>query len=374
MIRRQLSEPPKVHMELVAALFTASVPLSMMIATFVLVGLYVTIGSKDVVAAIATASGIAAAAFKVGLHLHFRSVGRVHQMDVSAAHGWENRFAISNILFAAALGALTARSFALVDPGAQLLTTGMLFGFCSGQVARIAVRPHICAWSIIVAAVPAAIAAAAHGGISHLGLAAMFTLFTVGGLESARYAYGQIRQRIVANFELENIAGVDPLTGLFNRLGLRRAVEGQASSRDTAAGAFIAVHCFDLDGFKGVNDKFGHSVGDALLVELASRVSGVLRDGDIAARLGGDEFLVTQWGVRHPDEAEMFARRLCRAVTTSYDIGGQPLTIGMSLGSCTGRPNHDLLEDMIGVADARMYDAKRSGGGIVGATRVGYDR
>ena len=372
MLPRQLNEPPDVHVELVAALFTASVPLGVMVATFALVGLYVTIGSADVAAAIATISGMMAATFKVGLHLRFRSNGR--PLDALAAQSWENQFAIGNILFAAALGILTARSFSLADPGAQLLTTGMLFGFCSGQVARIAVRPHICAWSIVVAAVPAAVAAAVHGGISHLGLSAMFTLFIVGGLESARYAYGQTRQRIVANYELENTAGIDPLTGLFNRLGLRRAIEGQASAKDTAAGVLIAVHCFDLDGFKGVNDKFGHSAGDALLVELASRVRSVCRGSDIAARLGGDEFLVAQWGVRHPDEAEIFARRLCRAVTTPYDVGSQLLTIGMSLGSCTGRPNYDLLEDMIGVADARMYDAKRSGGGIQGTTRSGNDR
>lgn len=361
-------------MELVFALFTTSLPLGIMVATFALVGLYVSIGSVDPVAAIATAVGIVAAALKVGLHLRFRKASEACALNAATAHDWERRFAAGNILFAAALGSLTARSFALSNPGAQLLTTGMLFGFCSGQVARIAVRPHICAWSIIVAAVPAAIAAAVHGGIPHLGLAAMFALFIIGGLESASYAYDQVRQRIVSNFELESVAGIDPLTGLCNRLGLRRAIEERAASVGSGPKLLIAVHCFDLDGFKGVNDKFGHSVGDALLLELASRVSGVLRDNDIGVRLGGDEFLVAQWGVGHPDEVEMFARRICRVVTTPYEIGGRSLTIGMSLGSCTGHPHTDLFEDMIDVADGRMYDAKRAGGGIAGFIKTAGDR
>lgn len=365
MSRPLLAEPPEVHAELVAALFTAAIPFAIMSATFVCVGLFIVTQSGDAVAGAATAVGLIAAAGKAWLHVAFRRERRTSlSRDETAL--WERRFTILNLAFAAALGALAARSFALPAAGPQLLATGMLFGFCSGQVARLAVRVRLCSLSICVAAVPCVLAAAAHGGAGHLGLAALFALFIFGSIETVHYAYGQTRQRIATNLELASVASLDPLTGLNNRLGLRRTINERLPALLTSS-PLLCVHCFDLDGFKAINDRHGHAAGDAILVAVAGRLNRLLREGDVAGRLGGDEFVVLQTTVAHADEAEMFARRLCRSITASYEVGERRLSIGMSVGSCVGRPDADSFDDMLAVADRRMYAAKQSGGGVYSA-------
>ena len=359
-------EPPQVHAELVAALFSAAVPFTIMSATFVCVGVFIVAQSGDVVAGAATLVGLIAAGGKAWLHIWFRQERRI-LLNSEEAILWERRFSVFNLAFAAALGTLAARSFALVAEGSQLLATAMIFGFCSGQVARLAVRVRLCSLSICVAVVPSAMAAAVHGGAGHLGLATLFTLFVLGGLETVHYTYGQTRQRIAMNLELASVASLDPLTGLNNRLGLRRTISEQLSALHRTR-PLLCVHCFDLDGFKAVNDRYGHATGDAVLVELARRVKCLLRDGDIAARLGGDEFVVLQAAIAHADEAEIFARRLCRSIGAPYSISEHSLTIGMSVGFCTGCPDADSFDDLLAIADQRMYTAKQSGGGVHNAS------
>ena len=362
MSRSYNHEPARVHAELVEALFTAVVPFTIMTVTFACVGSFIVAQSGDSIAIAATLVGLVSALGKAWLHLWFRHEPR-SPLDGVGATMWERRFAIANLSFAAALGTLAARSFALPTPAPPLLATGMLFGFCSGQVARLAGRVRLCSVSICVAAVPCAMAAAAHGGTGYLGLAAMFALFMLGSMETVRHAYDETRQRISANIELAGVASLDPLTGLNNRLGLRRAI-AERLPQLAAFPKLLCVHCFDLDGFKAVNDRHGHAAGDAILVELGRRLQSLLREGDIAARMGGDEFVVLQTGLTHADEAEMFAHRLCRSITAPYAGGQRILEVGMSIGSCTGQPDEGVFVDLLAVADQRMYAAKQAGGGV----------
>ena len=138
---RDLDEPPKILIQLVGVLFTAKLPLGMMIATFVFVSSYVTLTSMNPIAAIVTLFGIGAAGWKVILHWFFYRSAARGAMDFSDSIKWESRFAGGNYAFALAVGALTAFTFTLSNLGAHLLASAMVFGFCSGQVARIAFRP-----------------------------------------------------------------------------------------------------------------------------------------------------------------------------------------------------------------------------------------
>jgi len=303
---------------------------------------------------------------KLGIHYYYRKRFRTSELSASTAKTWERRFFVANLTFAVALGVLAARTFSLSDAGSELLATGMLFGFCSGQVVRISVRPLICLTSIQAAVWPSVAAAAAHGGAAYLGLAVLFALFTVGGMESVSYAYSQTRNRINLNHELANAAGVDWLTGLSNRLGLRQAV-WECFDKGRSADRSVAVHCLDLDGFKALNDRYGHAIGDAVLVAIARRVGAALRPDEVAARYGGDEFVMIQW-VSHPDEVAIFARRLHSDVTEPVAVGEYMLSVGGSIGCCTGQTGSDDFDDLLAVADRRMYDSKRAGGGITLAT------
>ncbi|MFE6865912.1 diguanylate cyclase domain-containing protein [Kitasatospora sp. NPDC057692] len=129
----------------------------------------------------------------------------------------------------------------------------------------------------------------------------------------------------------------------------------------------LAVLFCDLDGFKSVNDRFGHNAGDAVLVEVARRLSAAVRDGDTVARLGGDEFVVLADGIGR-DEAKDLAHRLRNAIIPPMRIDGRAMRVGVSLG--IGWAGCGMsTEEVLHTADERMYDEKRARGGAVRGAR-----
>lgn len=129
----------------------------------------------------------------------------------------------------------------------------------------------------------------------------------------------------------------------------------------------LAVLFCDLDGFKSINDRFGHNAGDAVLVEVARRLSGAVRDGDTVARFGGDEFVVLADGIGR-DEAKDLAHRLRNAIIPPMRIDGRAMRVGVSLG--VGWAGCGMsIEEVLHVADERMYDEKRARGGAVRGAR-----
>jgi diguanylate cyclase (GGDEF)-like protein/PAS domain S-box-containing protein len=154
----------------------------------------------------------------------------------------------------------------------------------------------------------------------------------------------------------------DPLTGLPNRIlyldRLRHALE--RGHREHTATCVLLI---DLDGFKGINDAYGHATGDAVLVAFAERLRSVLRASDTAARLGGDEFSIVCENTDRPD-AEVLAERLRRAVQEPLELDGVTVPFGMSIGIGTapgGTHPEDVLEKVVRQADDAMYAAKRPG-------------
>jgi diguanylate cyclase (GGDEF)-like protein len=160
--------------------------------------------------------------------------------------------------------------------------------------------------------------------------------------------------------ENDHRARHDLLTGLTNRTGLIDAVETKLKARTGKDGA-LALLFLDLDGFKSVNDTFGHAAGDQLLKIIAERLSRQLRAGDVAARVGGDEFVVVAEGTT-PDHAIALAEQLIAAVTRSYTIGdSMTAAIGVSVGIAMAPEHGNCVEDLMAVADAALYEAKSNG-------------
>ncbi|WP_350226780.1 GGDEF domain-containing protein [Naasia aerilata] len=121
----------------------------------------------------------------------------------------------------------------------------------------------------------------------------------------------------------------------------------------------MALLFLDLNGFKAVNDTYGHDAGDAVLVEAASRIAGATRGGDTVARLGGDEFVVLCEGV-DADAVDRIAQRIEAAFAPPFAIGEATVQLSASLGRATagaGATSSGLLRE----ADAAMYRAKRAG-------------
>jgi len=160
--------------------------------------------------------------------------------------------------------------------------------------------------------------------------------------------------------QLEHIAHHDALTGLPNRVLLAdRMYQGIAQTR--RANCLMAVGYLDLDGFKPVNDSFGHEVGDRVLIEIARRMQQALRAGDTVARLGGDEFAFLLLGVKTVEECENTLKRLLAAIAQSSDMDGHRIALSASVG-VTLFPFDDADPDtLLRHADQAMYLAKQGG-------------
>ncbi|HEY8825268.1 MAG TPA: sensor domain-containing diguanylate cyclase [Candidatus Limnocylindria bacterium] len=182
-----------------------------------------------------------------------------------------------------------------------------------------------------------------------------------------------ITTRERAEAELRERALHDALTGLPNRtlLGDRLTSAIAVAQRQDAA---LSLLMLDLNGFKAVNDTFGHHAGDLVLIEIANRLSGTLRESDTAARLGGDEFVLLLPATPLVGAVEA-ARALVDFIVAPMTIDGKPLAVGASIGIAVF-PNHGRdVEVLLAAADSAMYEAKHSGGGYrtfrahVGATQ-----
>jgi diguanylate cyclase (GGDEF)-like protein len=159
---------------------------------------------------------------------------------------------------------------------------------------------------------------------------------------------------------LFSLAHYDQLTGLPNRTLLFERLS-QAISSYIRSPRDISVLFIDLDGFKPVNDKFGHSVGDLLLKEVAARLLTHLREGDTAARLGGDEFVVTLLE-SDLDTATAVADRILENLRQPYKLGRRTISnISASIGLAEYPEHADNIENLLTAADNAMYAAKMTG-------------
>ncbi|AHF03401.1 diguanylate cyclase [Marichromatium purpuratum 984] len=162
---------------------------------------------------------------------------------------------------------------------------------------------------------------------------------------------------------LEQAAHYDGLTGLPNRVLLFDRLE-QAMSQVQRRGGALAVVYFDLDGFKAVNDGLGHEAGDHLLAGLATRMRGVLREGDTIARLGGDEFVAVLLDPGGVAELAPLLDRLLEALSRPMPIAGHLAQVSASLGvSCFDQGDTTTSDLLLRRADQAMYQAKLAGKG-----------
>jgi diguanylate cyclase (GGDEF)-like protein/PAS domain S-box-containing protein len=163
-----------------------------------------------------------------------------------------------------------------------------------------------------------------------------------------------ITERVAHEAHLKRLAATDTLTGLGNR-----AAALEWLGRGQAKGARIAVLYLDVDRFKVVNDCLGHAVGDRLLVQIASRLEQVVKEGDLLARLGGDEFVLLREDLSEADALGL-ANQLTGALECPMQVDGHPLAVSASIGIVTG-PVAGEPYGLLREADAAMYDAKERG-------------
>jgi diguanylate cyclase (GGDEF)-like protein/PAS domain S-box-containing protein len=168
-----------------------------------------------------------------------------------------------------------------------------------------------------------------------------------------------ITQRKMAIDRAQFLAHYDELTGLANRRLFREMLSRHLHLPGSSG---LALLCLDLDGFKIVNDSYGHPVGDQLLIAVARRLEGQVRGTEFCARLGGDEFAIVVPNAG-PTLLEVMARRLVVELSKPYPVEGMQLDVGVSIGIATVVPGESSSETVLRDADAAMYQAKGAGRG-----------
>jgi diguanylate cyclase (GGDEF)-like protein/PAS domain S-box-containing protein len=172
--------------------------------------------------------------------------------------------------------------------------------------------------------------------------------------------YNDISARRRAEEHLEFLAKHDPLTVLPNRAYFYERLN-QAVERARATSRLLAVMFLDLDGFKQINDNFGHARGDQLIRCVANRLTGHLRKDDLVARLGGDEFAFIFEDLNRPEDAAIIARKILTAMATPFQVDGCVLSVTASLGLSLYPQDGKDAEVLLHNADSAMYRVKDLG-------------
>ncbi|HZU46661.1 MAG TPA: GGDEF domain-containing protein, partial [Mycobacterium sp.] len=233
--------------------------------------------------------------------------------------------------------------------------TGMTSNRVNGADALISYGPAGHGWTALTMQPVAAFS----GAIDHsrdvavLALAALLSAAVI-----CLVVFHHKRQRVFARLAEQRL--YDPLTGLGQRALLQARLDAALARRRRHGRPLALLYC-DLDGFKGINDRYGHNAGDNLLVATARRIVSVLRDTDMAVRLGGDEFAVVLEETS-PSEAAAIARRIRDAVATPLTVNGICVTPQLSIGGGIIVDGDAQADDLLHEADLAMYESKRGDG------------
>lgn len=240
-----------------------------------------------------------------------------------------------------------------------------MFAISAGATSGITGMTPLTAMVLLAMWVPAVIAFVVDGAYVLAAACAVFLALVLNDARTTgRLLLELIRLRVASATAAEQAAWEathDPLTSMPNRMGLQEYVD-----LATAQGhRWLTVMFVDLDHFKEVNDRFGHPVGDALLVQVAQRLRSEVRDGDVVGRLGGDEFLVIMPRAMSDDAASAVAQRLIHRLEDPFHIDGDEVYVSASIGVTRvgdGGPGHTVdVSQLVQESDKALYEAKRNG-------------
>ncbi|AWN46411.1 GGDEF domain-containing protein [Methylobacterium terrae] len=272
----------------------------------------------------------------------------------------------SSFAWAGLVGLSTMLCFLSGDPLLQTLAPITMMGILCGIVTRNYGAPRLAVTMVALCDLPLKVALPLHFRDAWFLLGTLLGLLFVVAIRTTVTRLNRTYvEALLAKRENQRRATHDPLTGLRNRTGLME---------DLAAGLRrgsddLALLYLDLDGFKAVNDCLGHAAGDALLVQVAGRISAAIPQEWQAARLGGDEFVILAGGER-AHEAAQVAARLIEAVKAPTDVG---IGVGLSVGIGWAMPGM-TPEALLAEADAALYRAKAAGKGRLATSGARIDR
>ena len=267
-------------------------------------------------------------------------------------------------LFGIAWGVVPAAFFENAGSGGQLIITCLSAGMLAGGALAFATIPIAAIAFTAPIFAGTAICLIQHGDFVYL-LVAMLVVVYGAMLLRGVFAYSfEFTRRLVRQLETEKAVRLDPLTQLANRFAFNESLE-HSLNRLTRNGTGFALLLFDLDGFKDVNDQFGHPVGDEFLLQIAARLRGCAGETDTIARIGGDEFAMIVPDIIRADEAYTIASQITAVFSEPFLIDQREIigsaSVGIVLAPRDGRASNELLKH----ADIALYRAKKEGAGTI---------
>lgn len=296
-------------------------------------------------------------------------MARARLGDRYSSDRWEQLFTIGTLLAGIAWGLDAVWMFPAHDLDYQFLVVMVGMGLAAGAASALSTSPVAYLCFLFPTVLPAGlrILLLERGTLPEVaGIAAIvFCLAMVAiGVNNARTMTAALRLRFI-NFELarelEALATRDSLTGLPNRLILVERLSSALKRADRGEHD-VAIAFVDCDGFKKINDTYGHQAGDEYLKQVALGLQAAVREVDTVARLGGDEFIVLLERCGDKETVERIVQRILAAASSEIHIGSVVVKPQLSVGiTCYPRDGSDA-EELIKQADEAMYAAKRSGG------------
>lgn len=357
MLSRFLHPDPRIRRELVDLLYTSLPQVSAIGATSVTGAAALTLMSGDTGYAVISVFIFITAAARIASLLRYKS--RAAQFSDADVIRWEGLYGAGASAFGLALGLLSYRALQLDDGPGAWITFGLSMSFCVGMVSRAAIRPWIILTAAAVLLTPIILGGLLHPEFAYKLGAIMLVFFWLTLREASKHLSAAFVERLEAKHRLARQATHDFLTGLPNRAAFFQAL---ADTRGD-----FAIIAIDLDGFKPVNDRHGHHVGDDLLRQVAERLSVCIGSPGLAARFGGDEFMMLKpvaSGDAGREQALALARQAIRDLSMPFLLTDIPVRIGASVGilvsadAVTAISTSQLMERV----DRALYAAKRAGG------------
>lgn len=299
------------------------------------------------------ATMVAIGGFRHFAHRHYQSIrlASAGARDIERLENLAMAGAWSTAALVAAFGSYAVLRYTY-EPVA-VLAIAQTIGYLAGISGRNSSRPVITRVQVLLAATPFMLALLWTRDPAYLLIGLSVALTAVLTFSSARVIHQIFLARLRTMRELEHLAVNDTITSLYNRRGFMREIRAVA-----AAGRPVTLISIDIDRFKGINDSFGHDVGDALLRAVSETLLAEIGPGDIAARTGGDEFMVAT--PRPIDEASSLAARLVMLLASQRIIGGRHVTATASMGIAPAgcAPS---IEEALKCVDIALYRAKLDG-------------
>jgi diguanylate cyclase (GGDEF)-like protein len=196
-----------------------------------------------------------------------------------------------------------------------------------------------------------------------LGLAVVGAVLLVMGSGFSTYII-DLKLRTESADRIHQLSFNDTMTGLPNRIAFNERLAFDAADAHEKAHKLAALS-IDIDGFKDVNDVFGHSAGDLLLIEVADRMRRIMGPGEFLARQSGDEFLGLQMSGNHPQDAQAFAERIAQVFAQAFQVHGQPVTLTASIGYSIFPTDTPERDQVLSNAKLAMHRGKSKQRGLI---------